>query len=166
MEDLIGIALRISFIYAYALLLLRLSGKRSVGSLSTLDFIVAFIVGDMFDDIIWAEIPLAQGLVGMTTVVLLHTLLAFASWKSQRVDALVNSTPTRLVRNGRMLPDALARERMTAVEVTAGLRQLGEDKLEEIREACLEPSGALSVIKQEAAKPVQKRELAALRKVA
>jgi uncharacterized membrane protein YcaP (DUF421 family) len=165
MQDLLGIALRILVIYLYALFILRLSGKRSVGSLSALDLLVGLIVGDMFDDVIWAEIALAQGLVGMTTVVLLHSLVAWASWKSRGVDQLVNSTPTPVVKNGKMLAGNLQRERTPAPDVEMSMRLKGEDKLEEIQEACWEHSGNLSLRKFEAAKPVQKRDLAALRKV-
>jgi uncharacterized membrane protein YcaP (DUF421 family) len=41
----------------------------------------------------------------------------------------------------------------------------GDDNLAEIQEACWEQSGSLSLRKIEAAQPVQKRDLAALRKV-
>jgi uncharacterized membrane protein YcaP (DUF421 family) len=165
MQDLIGIALRITVIYFYALLLLRLSGKRSIGSLSALDLVVALIVGDMFDDIIWGEIPLSQGLVGMTTVVVMHTLVAYGSWKSKRIEKLVSAKPTRVVLNGRMLLDNLSSQRTPPADVEAGLRLLGEDQLEDIQEAFWEPSGQLSAKKKAPAQPVQKRELAELRKV-
>jgi uncharacterized membrane protein YcaP (DUF421 family) len=164
MPDLIGIALRITFIYFYALLLLRLSGKRSVGSLSALDLVVTLIAGDMFDDIIWAEIPLSQGLVGMSTVVLLHSLVAYASWKSQRIEKLVSAGPTRVVRNGRLLPDNLRSQRTPPADVEAGLRLLGEERLEDIREAFWELSGQLSALKTEPARPAQTSDLPALRK--
>ena len=166
MQALIGIALRITFIYFYALLLLRLTGKRSIGTLSALDLVVTLIAGDMFDDIIWAEIPLSQGLVGMSMVVLLHSLVAYASWKSKRIERLVSAAPTRVVLNGKLLPGNLLSQRTPAADVEASLRSRGEDKLEEIREACWEPSGQLSALKMEPAKPVAKRDLAALRKVA
>src|SRR5687768_3174403 len=137
MQDLFGISLRVLIIYVYALLLLRLSGKRSIAHLTALDFIVALAIGDMFDDVIWSEIPLAQGLVGVTTIVLLHTLVAFASWKSRRIHVLVASSPTRLLLNGKLLTGSLTQERMSAAEVEMGLRLLGEDKLDEIHAACL-----------------------------
>jgi uncharacterized membrane protein YcaP (DUF421 family) len=166
MEDLIGIAVRVSVMYVYALLILRLAGKRSIANLSALDLIVGLVIGDMFDDVIWAEIPLAQGMLGMTTFVLLHSLVTFASYKSQRFDELVNSAPTRVIAGGRLLREGLAKERTPAGEVEMGLRLLQEDKLDEVKTGQWEPSGELSVEKHERAKPVQKRDLAALRKVA
>jgi uncharacterized membrane protein YcaP (DUF421 family) len=165
MADFIGIALRVSVIYLYALLLLRLSGKRSVASLTMLDFIVALILGDMFDDFIWGIVPVAKGLVGLTTVLLLHSLMAWATHKSQALHDLVDSVPRTVIRAGQLVPEGLAAERTPAAEIEMEMRLLGEDKFEEIEEACWEPSGEMSIRKTPAAKPVQKRDLAALRKV-
>jgi uncharacterized membrane protein YcaP (DUF421 family) len=120
------------------------------------------IIGDMFDDIIWAEVPLAQGLVGLTTVVLVHSLTSVATWKNQRLHDLLCSTPRPVIRQGKYLDKALAQERTPSGEVEMQLRLLGEDKLEEIKEACWEPSGELSVEKKQPAKPAQKRDRPAL----
>ena len=161
MQDLIGIAIRISVLYGYTLLLLRLSGKRSLNSMSPLDFLVGLIIGDLFDDMIWAEIPLAQGLVGLTTMLLLHTLLAFATYRSGRLDEIVNSRPVRVIRERQLAPDGMRQERTRAGEIEMELRLRGEEKLEEIREGLLEPSGQLSVKKYFHARPLQKGDLQA-----
>ena len=68
-QELIGIALRVSVMYLYVLAIMRLSGKRSLGAITPFDFVVTVIVGDMFDDVFWAEVPLSKGLVGVTTIV-------------------------------------------------------------------------------------------------
>ena len=166
MQDYLGIAFRILVIYAYAQLILRLSGKRSLDTLTPLDFVVGLIIGDLFDNIIWADVPLAQGLVAITTIVLLHSLLSLAAWKSQRLHDLVCSTAQPVIRDGKFLDRALARARTTAGEIEMLQRLVGEDKQAAIKQACLETSGELSIEKQPSAKPVQKRDLAALRKVA
>jgi uncharacterized membrane protein YcaP (DUF421 family) len=165
MEDLLGTALRVTVMYVYALAVLRLAGKRSVGELTTLDFVVATIVGDLFDDVFWAEVPLAEGLVAFTTVVLVHTLVAYASWRSSTVDRLVGSQPTVVVRHGELVPDGLRRERTPPQDVLSELRQRGEDRLEEVRFARWEPSGRLSVLKRQEAEPLDRRDAPRLREL-
>jgi uncharacterized membrane protein YcaP (DUF421 family) len=165
MEGLIGVAVRATVMYWYALLIMRLAGKRSIGNLTPIDFVVALIIGDMFDDVIWAEIPIAKGLVGMTTIVLLHSLMAYATYRSTRLHDLLNSTPTRVILNGRMLPDGLARERTPSGEVDMELRLQQEDHVSEIEQGCWEPSGEVSLQKFEPARPAQKRDRTALRKL-
>ena len=159
MEDMIAIAIRISFTYLFILALLRLSGKRSIDSLSPLDFLVALILGDLFDDIFWAEVPLAQGVVALTVVLLLHTLVAVAEAHSTRIHNLVASTPTLVVDRAAVQRDGMARERSNEEELWSELRLVGQDQLEEIRTAYWETSGAVSVLPTEAADTVRKKDL-------
>jgi uncharacterized membrane protein YcaP (DUF421 family) len=54
--DLTGIVFRVSIMYVYALALVRIAGKQSLGQLTPMDFVVTLIIGDLFDDIFWAEL--------------------------------------------------------------------------------------------------------------
>lgn len=159
MQDLIGIVLRISILYLYVLALLRLSGKRSIGALSPLDFVVALIIGDLFDDVIWAEIPLSKGLVGLTTIFVLHGSMAYLTYRSQQIHDLVESTKTMVVRNSRFVKEGLDHERTSKDIVYAQLRLQNEENLQEVHEAFWEPNGQLSVQKKAENKPVQKKGL-------
>ncbi len=49
--DLTGIALRVSVMYIFALVLVRMAGKQSLGQLTPMDFVVTLIIGDLFDDV-------------------------------------------------------------------------------------------------------------------
>jgi uncharacterized membrane protein YcaP (DUF421 family) len=161
MEELIGVALRVSVMYLYVLAALRLSGKRSIGNLSPLDFVVATIVGDMFDDVFWAEIPLSQGLVGLTTILLLHMLTTLAESRSPALRKILSGEPTLAVEQGAIVEAGLRKERTIEDEVYEELRGLGLEKnrLGEVASARWEPSGELSVIRAEPAEPVQKQDV-------
>jgi len=157
--EIIGLILRISIMYGFALVLLRLAGKRSIGDLSSLDFIVALILGDMFDDVFWAEIPLSQAFVGMTVIILLHVGIAFATYRSKHLDHWINGGPTPIVRSARLVQEGMRTQRLPREEVYADLRIQGEENLTHIRAADLEPSGQLSVLQKEEARPVPKKDL-------
>ena len=73
----VGIALRVTIMYLYALALVRLAGKQSLGQLTGMDFVVTLIIGDLFDDVFWVEVPIVQGLVAFATVVFVHMLVTF-----------------------------------------------------------------------------------------
>ena len=165
MDDLIGIALRASIMYAYALVVVRLTGKRSVGMISAADLMATFIIGDMFDDICWAEVPLAKGLVGVTTVALVHLLVEYGTYRWRTLDRIVDSSQTVLVRAGLVLRDGLRHERLGEEDVRSQIRQHGVDDLAEVREASLEPSGHVSVLKEDWAKPAEKRDLPRLERL-
>ena len=78
-KAIVGIMIRISIMYLYVLTVLRLSGKRTIGSVSPPDFAVATILGDMFDDVFWAEVPLAKEIVGISTLLLVYLLVVYVS---------------------------------------------------------------------------------------
>jgi uncharacterized membrane protein YcaP (DUF421 family) len=54
--DLLAIVARVTFSYFLLLVLVRLSGKRTIREGSAFDFTVAVIVGDLVDDVIWGEV--------------------------------------------------------------------------------------------------------------
>lgn len=164
MEDLIGVALRISFSYLFILTLLRLSGKRSIRGLSPLDFLVALILGDLFDDVFWGEVAVAQAVVAMTSIILLHTLMAAVEAHSQPLHRLVTGKAVQVVDHAEVCEEGLRKERTNVVELWSMARLKGTDDLNEIREAYWETSGQLSVLPTEAADVARKQDLPQVKK--
>jgi uncharacterized membrane protein YcaP (DUF421 family) len=161
--DLTGIIIRVSVMYLYALTLVRISGKQTLGQLTPMDFIVTLIVGDFFDDVLWAEVPLVQGMVAFAVIVLLHMLVTFITSRNKSIYLALASPARLLVENGRLVQKNLALERMRPEVLQSDLRLKGEEHLREIKEARLEPSGQVSVIKQPDSKPIQKKDERLLR---
>jgi len=157
--DLTGIIFRVSLMYLYALTLIRISGKQSIGQLSSMDLVVTLIIGDLFDDVFWAEVPLAQGLVGFGTVILTHMLVTCLSSRSKLTDRLVNSPARVLIQDGKLVQENLQREWMRQETLQFELRLQGEEHPRGVQEARLEPEGQTSVIKAASNKPVQKKDL-------
>jgi uncharacterized membrane protein YcaP (DUF421 family) len=73
--DPLRIALRALFAYVFLLVLVRQSGKRAVKHGSPFDFTVALILGDMVDDLLWAEIAASEFVVAGGTLFAIHTAL-------------------------------------------------------------------------------------------
>jgi uncharacterized membrane protein YcaP (DUF421 family) len=156
--DLPGIILRVSVMYLYALALVRISGKQSLGQLTPMDFIVTLIIGDLFDDVFWAEVPLVQGMVGFATIILAHILVTFVTSRNKSVYRLLASPARPLIEDGRLVQKNLGLERIRAEDVQFELRLKGEEHMREVKEARLEPSGQMSVIKDPSYKPVPKKD--------
>ena len=72
--DPLRIAIRAVFGYIVLLVLVRVSGKRTLKHGSPFDFAVALILGDMVDDLLWAEVAAAQFVVACGVLVLTHTV--------------------------------------------------------------------------------------------
>ena len=74
--DPLRIVVRVVFAYVFALALVRISGKRLVGQTDVASCVVALILGDMFDDVLWSEVAAAQFVVGAGALVLAHALVS------------------------------------------------------------------------------------------
>jgi uncharacterized membrane protein YcaP (DUF421 family) len=84
--DPLRIVVRIVFGWIVLQALVRISGKRTVSQGTPFDFTLALILGDMMDDLIWAEVAASQFIVAVGTLVAAQTgLKAFifrvGSWR-------------------------------------------------------------------------------------
>ena len=158
-NELLLTALRATFIYFYLLLLVRILGKREIGASSAFDLLVALMLGDVVDEVIYGEVTVAQGAVAMTIIAVWHLVNAFASYKSDFIDRLTGAPPTVLVKNGRIQRKELGRVRLNETELLSGLRLMSVDDIKEVKQATLEPNGQISVLKEDWAKTLQKQDL-------
>jgi uncharacterized membrane protein YcaP (DUF421 family) len=158
-NELIYTALRASFVYLFLLLVVRILGKREIGNTSAFDLIVALILGEVVDEIIYGDVTILQGVIAIVVVAIWHLVNSWASFKSEFIDKLTGAPPTVVVKNGEIQRKNLAKERLNEDEMVSELRMMGVDDVKEVKQATLEPNGKISVLKEEWAKPVQRQDL-------
>lgn len=158
-QELLLTALRATIVYFFMLLVVRLLGKRSIGALSAFDLLVALMLGEVVDEIIYGDVTMVQGFLVIGIIALWHFVNEWASYKSKFIGRLTESQPTTLIKDGKLQPEALARERMSEAEVLSQLRIQGVEEIGEVKLAQLETSGHVSVIKKDSARPIQKSDL-------
>ena len=163
MPAVLPLLLRVSVTYLFLLVLLRLSGKRSIKATTPFDVIVALVIGDLPDDMIWGEVPWAQGAVAIVTLVVLHLLVEWVTYRSARVERWLGGVATPVLVAGVVQPGA-AREHVSEAELDAMLRLHGVDQRRDVAQALLEPSGRLSVARRNEAAHVTRHDLEALRR--
>jgi uncharacterized membrane protein YcaP (DUF421 family) len=84
--DLLRILARVLFAYVMLVIMMRAGGKRLVRHASPLDFALSVTLGDMIDDMLWAEVGASVFVVGIGVLLMIHIafdLLRFrsASWR-------------------------------------------------------------------------------------
>jgi uncharacterized membrane protein YcaP (DUF421 family) len=162
-DALLGIFLRVVVMYLLMLMAVRSAGKRGVGHISPQDFVTAVIIGDMFDDVFWAEIPVAKGIVGVMAIVATHILISLGTYKSEWLERMIGSKPVVLIKHGITQPLGLRAERLRRSDLDCLLRHHSIDSLTDVKEARMEPLGTLSVLHTDEKKPADRRDLAGLR---
>jgi uncharacterized membrane protein YcaP (DUF421 family) len=160
--ELQNIAFRVVFTYVVLLALLRFSGRRTIGQASPQQFVLAIVLGDLVDDLLWAEVGAAKFVAAAGALILGTLLVAVATQYSEAFYRLVNGIPVPVMRNGALVSRGMRAERMNERDVESLLRLRGieRDRWTEVEKAWLEEDGALSVLLREADRPAQDRDRA------
>ena len=133
--------------YAALVMLLRVSGKRTLGKMNAFDLVVTVALGSAFATVVLDKsIPLAEGVVSFAVLIALQYVITWLSVRVPWVRALVKSEPTLLVSDGAYLDNAMNAQRVTREEVEAALREQGVSGVETVACVVLETDGTLSVI--------------------
>ncbi|MFP2897628.1 DUF421 domain-containing protein [Corallococcus sp. 4LFB] len=134
--------------YVALVLMLRLSGPRTLSKLNAFDLVVTVALGSTLATVLLSrDVSLAEGLVAFAVLIGLQFLVTWTSVRWPGFNTLMKSEPVLLVHRGRLLPQALRRARLVEGEVRAVLRQHDVDRLEEVEAVVLETDGSLSVLR-------------------
>jgi uncharacterized membrane protein YcaP (DUF421 family) len=159
--ELWRVAVRALIAYIYALVLVRLTGKRVVSQLTPIHFVVAVVVGDLFDDVMWAEVTSAEFFAAAGTLFLADITAELASARSARIYRLVNGETVVVMTHGGVDRRALRGEQLSENDLAHLLRLSGisRDRLDEIKLSALEVDHHLSVLREPWAEPARRRDL-------
>ncbi len=158
-QDLALTAARAVLVYVVMLVVIRLLGKRTVGNFTAFDLLVALMLGEVVDEIIYGDVSLAQGLVAIVVVASAKYVTAWVTYASHRLSKLLEGQPTLLVEHGELVRDGLRRELMNEQDVMAALRLKEVVDMREVKSAFMEVDGEVSVIKEDWAEPLQKSDV-------
>ena len=146
---LLEIAIRTIVIYAYTLLLLRWLGSRTVGQLSTVEFLLVIALGSAVGDaMFYPDVPLLQAMLVVTVVVVANKVLDLSIAKSRRAERLLDGKPREVVRDGVVARQFLDENWMSRYELFQELREAGIEQLGEVRRAYIEKDGKVTVFRQ------------------
>jgi uncharacterized membrane protein YcaP (DUF421 family) len=146
-SDLIGVALRTIVIYLFLVLALRLAGKREMGQLSVLDLVLVLVIANSVQNaMVGQNVSVWGGIMAVIALILTDRALIMLRSRSSTFERWFEGEPTMLVRDGRVLDEAMRREGVDRHELEQALREHGYIELSDIRLAVLEVDGTISVI--------------------
>jgi uncharacterized membrane protein YcaP (DUF421 family) len=134
-------------VYALLLVLLRVTCKRQVGQLAPFDLVLLLVLSNAVQNSMNAgDNSLAGGLISATTLVGINYAVGVATFRSKKLEAIIEGRPEVLIHNGKLFNDVMARAHLTQHELKAALRHAGCACVEDVHTAILEYSGAISVV--------------------
>lgn len=148
--DVGTIITRTIVIYVVILLVFRIMGKREIGELSVVDFVISIMLAELAVISIENETaPMAKQIIPMLVLMCIQITLAFISLKSEKLRKFIDGKPSVLIRQGKIDEKEMRRQRYNFDDLMLQLRQKDIKYVSDVEFAILEPSGDLSVIKKE-----------------
>jgi uncharacterized membrane protein YcaP (DUF421 family) len=143
------IILRASVIFVVMLLLTRGLKRRALADLTPFELLLLVTLGDIVQQGITQEdYSLTGAILAVSTFAFWITVLAFITWRSRRMAAVISGVPLVIVQDGQPIEQTLAVERLPLAEVLEAARQRGIEDLDQVKLAVLEPSGRISFIER------------------
>lgn len=142
------IALRALLVYLAMIGLVRFGKKRFLSRATAFDAILVIVIGSTAARAITGNAPFFATLAAVFVLIATHWVISFLTRSSPALGSLVKGTPTVLIRNGRVDNKALMAAHMSRDDLNEDLREEGIAAPADVKEARLERSGKLSVIRK------------------
>ena len=138
------------FFFLLITVVYRIMGKREIGELSIMDFIVSIFIAELAaisienynDNMFLSIIPIA-------VLVVLQIFSAKLSLKSENVRSLIDGNPSVIINRGKVNFEEMLKQRYNLDDLLTQLRAKSIKSIEEVDYAILETSGKLSIFKRE-----------------
>ncbi|MGB3180184.1 MAG: YetF domain-containing protein [Cyclobacteriaceae bacterium] len=142
-----------SISYVALVILLRVSGKRTLSKLNAFDMVVTIAFGSvMAAGFLNNTVSVLQVILSYAILIYFQYGFTFLSVRTKKFQHLVKSSPTLLYYQGEYLDKPLRKERVARAEIRAAVRQSGLGRMEDLQAVILETDGSLSIIPEMDAK--------------
>jgi uncharacterized membrane protein YcaP (DUF421 family) len=139
---------RASAIYLFLLLLMRLTGKRTLSQLSTFDFLVLLIIGDATQQaLLGQDYSITNSVIAISTLIAWEIGLSLLKERSLRIEKWLDGVPVVIVEAGKPIQAFLKKTRIDEYDILAAAREShGLERMDQIKFAVLERDGKISII--------------------
>lgn len=138
------------FFYILITIVYRLMGKREIGELTIMDFIVSIFIAEMVAiSIENYDSSILLSIIPISVLVILQVAFSMVSLKSQKARQVVDGEPSVIINRGRINFEEMLKQRYNLDDLLTQLRGQSIKSIEEVDYAILETSGKLSVFKKE-----------------
>lgn len=146
--------LRAVSIYLFLQIVFRISGKRSLGQVTTFDFCLLLIIAETTQQaLLGDDFSITNAFILIVTLFGLDIFLSLLKQRSSRLDRILEGSPLVLVENGRPIEKHMLESRIDVQDIMSAAREKqGLERFEQIKYAVLERNGEITIIPAAAAR--------------
>jgi len=133
-------------VYAFVLLLIRLGGKREIGQMGVAEFVAILLVSNAVQNSMnGGDNSVSGGLILSFVIIGLSVLVAYLTYKSRKLERIIQGKPRMLIRDGEIIHRNLQKELLSVHELKTILRRQGIQHIHDVELATLESDGYVSI---------------------
>ncbi|WFE39862.1 YetF domain-containing protein [Micromonospora sp. WMMD998] len=145
--DLLRLLVVALLVYPLLVVILRVSGKRTLSKLNAFDFVVTVALGSTLATILLSrDVSLVEGALALALLVGLQYAVALLAVRWPPSQRLLKARPTLLLRDGRLRHETMRSVRVAESEIRQAARSQGTGDLGDLAAVVLETDGSLSII--------------------
>lgn len=143
-----------SVAYAALVVILRLSGKRSLAQMNAFDLVVTVSLGSILATMMLSKTAaLTEGITALALLLFLQFGITWLSVRIPPIRNLVRSEPSLLYHDHAFMVDTMKKQRVSRDELVQIIRSSGATSLTEVGSVILETNGKFSVLPHSQEKP-------------
>ena len=137
-----------AMIYIALLVMVRLSGRRTIGQFTPFDLLVVMLLSESVSNgLSGGDDSVSGGLIIAATLIVLNGGIGLLSARSRKIEAMVEGDVVLIGRDGVVFDKVMQRNRIGQIDIEQALREAGCAR-HEMQCAFLEADGGISIMKQ------------------
>jgi uncharacterized membrane protein YcaP (DUF421 family) len=146
----VEVIFRVSMVFLFSQLVLRLLGRKEMGRYSTFDLALLFLLTVCLRrTLVGEDDSLTTGFIALATLGAWDWFFSWLSFRDRRAARVLEGGPRELVREGKLVHENLRKTHISRSELLSHLRAQGRDDLGSVRAAFLEPNGRVTFLFRE-----------------
>lgn len=140
--------LRAGAVYFFILFTLRITGKRSLGEVTTFDFILILIISETTQEALMGDdFSVINSFIAIAALFSIDILLNKVKQKSKTCEKVFEDVPLIILENGKPFPERMKEEDVDEEDILSAAREMrGLERMDQIKYAILERDGTISII--------------------
>lgn len=140
--------IRPALVYVVVLVLLRLTGKRTLAQITSFDFVLLLIISEATQQaLIGEDNSMINAAIVVATLIGLNIVMSLLKQRYKWFDRLLDDIPLVIVADGKPFKDRMEKARVDEDDVLDAAREnCGLERMDQIRHAILERDGQISII--------------------
>lgn len=124
----------------------RIMGKKEIGELSVVDFIVTILMAEIAAlSIEEKNMSIFYTITPIATLVIIQKLLSHITLKSCKLRNIVDGKPSVIIKGGKLVFSEMTKLKYSLDDLLSQLREKGIESIEKVDYAVLENNGTLSI---------------------